>query len=716
MKMVKHLIYYMSLLATVLLSACTDNDATIADEPLPDGMGRIRIAISSPEIVGGGTTRGVNTVPWEDPDHEWEKLQNFRIYICTESNQVVDIIEGTKADMTGEAGTASTYNKRSKELKSSPLTAGKYHIFATANFNSSEAATNSANEDDVYDDGISVGSIIDPANNTFKFANGYSNKNIPMTGKLTDTDGTLKTVTVYNAKETDAGIISVWRVLAKMQFYFTNQSDTKIRIKSVEVEPLNNIASGDDAGKGLIYLFSKDYLESEKNLKPNTAGASKIDKGVTATWALHDDVATNATVSESGMLASASLSYGSDKLTATGPRVANDLAGTKLQKFNANVFVPAPDPEHDPPITRDEDATITFTVKPASGVTFKPTHLSFKACRVGTDGGNFDVVTVNGSTVTEIAKGVRPERSNVAPYVSSYEYTLNAPAITNADEYTVKIYLYNLLENKEYAFSDVVITGIATQNISVAPAASNATDGVTLPSDAMSSDIGAFEYLPSSPLELAAGATTHDPFFFYVNETDKSFTTINNQLSLRFKIQRWNATTNSWYDDEIRYGVTTHYGDGTTGHDGFNVIRRNDWIHIPVVLTDWQFRVEPLAFVPIAGYPATTVSSDGLTATFSTGGMIALQPFIKKYSEETWRSFDIHDPEISDISISWKSQTGSESLVTTPFIYDPITKSIIGELNNNLGAGTYKTSITVNATLDSYPYSFTFNVVLKKTE
>ena len=272
MKMVKHLIYYMSLLATVLLSACTDNDATIADEPLPDGMGRICIAISSPEVVGGGTTRGVNTVPWEDPDHDWEKLQNFRIYICTESNQVVDIIEGTIADMTGETGTTSTYNKRSKELKSSPLTAGKYHIFATANFNSSESATNSANENDVYDDGISVGSTIDPANNTFKFANGYSNKNIPMTGKLTNTDGTLKTVTVVNAKETDAGIISVWRVMAKLQFYFTNLSDTKIRIKSVEVEPLNNIASGDDEGKGLIYLFSKDNLESERTLGPILQG------------------------------------------------------------------------------------------------------------------------------------------------------------------------------------------------------------------------------------------------------------------------------------------------------------------------------------------------------------------------------------------------------------------------------------------------------------
>ena len=34
-------------------------------------------------------------------------------------------------------------------------------------------------------------------------------------------------------------------------------------------------------------------------------------------------------------------------------------------------------------------------------------------------------------------------------------------------------------------------------------------------------------------------------------------------------------------------------------------------------------------FKGYAGYPATLLSSDALTATFNTGGMIALQPFVK---------------------------------------------------------------------------------------
>ena len=162
--------------------------------------------------------------------------------------------------------------------------------------------------------------------------------------------------------------------------------------------------------------------------------------------------------------------------------------------------------------------------------------------------------------------------------------------------------------------------------------------------------------------------------------------------------------------------MTTPYIDGGAGGNGFNVIRRNDWIHIPIHITDWQLRIEPLAFVPIAGYPATTVSSDGLNATFSTGGMIALQPFVKKYSDDTWRDFG--DPEVTFVSISWKNSDGTDvfgdgKIVKTAFAYDPVTKSIIGELNNDKVGHNYMTTFVVNVTLGSYGYSFTFNVILQ---
>lgn len=489
----------------MLMVACSSDEATDDVQPLPEGMGRICISICTPEN-NPNLTRAVNVSPWEDPDHEWEKLQTFRILICDADHNVVDIISGTKADMTGETGTASTYNKRSRVLRSNALTAGSYYIYATANYN----------------DGYSIGSTVNP-DATVKFANGYSatgitqfgdENPIPMTGRLSSA------VSVTSGAETDAGIISVWRVMGKMQFYFTNEAERPIRIIGVEVEPIN-LASNDGPG---IYLFSKDDLESINNLAPG----------------------------------------------ATPP------------------------------------------------------------------------------------------------------------------------------------------TG---------------KEGITLPNGARN-NVGTVRYQPATiPLTLAAkndGNTDEGTLFFYVNETDATFTTTENQLSLRFKVQRQKAD-NQWYDEEIRYGVTTNYGNGTTGQDGFNVIRRNDWIHIPIVLTDWQFSIEPLAFAPIAGYPAKTLSSDALTATFSTGGMIALQPFVKKYNDKTWRDFD--DSEVTLVDIHWKNSdgtdvSGSGKIVKTDFAYDSYSRCIIGELNNDLTGGPYKTTFTVSVKLgptgSQYDYTFTFNVILQK--
>lgn len=517
MMKIRHYILLIPLLVlmALLMAACSSDSDVATDDtkPLPEGMGRIRITICTPE-ANPDLTRAVGSPAWENPDHEWERLQTFRILICNASdNKVVKIISGDKSQVSAVSGTSYPY-KQSADI-TTEITAGTYIIYATAN----------------YADGYGVGSTVN-TDATEKFYNGYSatgttlfgNENpIPMTGKLTTVDGgsTMKTVTVSAGSTTDAGTITVWRVMSKLQFEFTNEALEQIQIMGIEVDPINQINTGDDAGKGLVYLFSKDDLTSEANLAAN--GGVTLPSGVT-----------------------------------TG--------------------------------------------------------------------------------------------------AVSYEISSETPLLT-----------------------------LAAKN------------------DANTDDEGTC--------------------FFYVNESNATFTTTQNQYSLRFKIKRGGTI------EELRYGVTTHYGNGTTGQNGFNVIRRNDWIHIPIVLTDWQLRIEPLAFVPIAGYPATTVSSDGLTATFGTGGMIALQPFIKKKNHTTWRDFG--DSEITLVSIHWKNSDGEDKavynsdgtakdgvgkIVKTAFAYDDVTKCIIGELNNDLTGGPYKTTFTINVELGTsplYQYSFTFNVILQ---
>lgn len=553
-----HLSFSVALLAAVLLSACASDDSTKTEEPLPDGMGRIQTTITTRSVLEDPNKDPVHENPWETPDHDWEVMHSLRVIICKASdNTVVQIIEVADQDInhsvpatppTAAHNQNDYYYSSDVTVTSDPLPVGDYHVFATAN----------------YDDGYQVGERIN-LDRTEKFPFGLSmenddytgvepkdipfgvQRNIPMTGKLTD-NGALKSVHVSNRAETDAGVLTVWRVIGKMQFEFTNESDKDIRIVGIEVEPVNLASEGPG-----IYLFSHDDLTLTDNLE----------------------------------------------------------AGENHETGKYGVSLP-------------------------------------------------------------------PKGNN----------------------------------------------------------AKSARD-----------DVGTVKYQPATiPLTLAAkgGENNKGTIYFYLNESDATFTTTQNQLSLRFKVQR-KKDDNTWYDEEIRYGVTTHHdltnNDPYGGYKGgFNVIRRNDWIHIPVVLTDWQLRIEPLAFVPIAGYPAKTLSSDGLTATFSTGGMIALQPFIKKYSDSTWRGFG--DPEITygevvmdsedntkvndedswEASIRWKNadgdtKSGDDLIVKTPFAYDPVTKCIIGELNQDKVGDNYMTTFTVCLRLGpaeaQYVYTFTFNVVLK---
>lgn len=672
-------------LTAMLMVACSEDVATGESQTLPEGMGRIRISICTPES-NPNLTRAVNTTtPWIVPDHDWETIRTFKILICDESNNVVDIISGDHTDMQLVGGTTSSY-KRSGELHSGVLPAGSYKIYATANI----------------DDGYNVGSTVN-LERTEKFINGYSattqesfaegkvpfgaQKNIPMTGKLD------ASVVVTSGTDTDAGIITVWRVMAKMQFEFTNETSQQVKILGIEVDPINQAS----ATNGGIYLFSKDNLTSITNLA--TPNLSEATNDVTATWPLHETMQTQATLSSASLFSEAQLSWGT-KLESTGYREASDAVHTKLQKFKVLEKV----------THIDEGSAIVFAVKPNSGYTFTPKNLSFKATRGGTDGGHFDVVAIGNGTSTTLATGLRPMRYNGTggenpTYISTYEYSLNHSATSGV--FYVKIYLYDLDLGKDYAFSDVVITG------DVKSIGAGKGENITLPQAALT-DVGKVRYEPSTELTLNASGGTGN-LFFYVNETDATFTTKENQLSLRFKIQR------NGYTEELRYGVTTPYIDGRTGGNGFNVIRRNDWIHIPVHLRDWTFRVEPLAFVPIAGYPAVTLSSDALTTTFSTGGYIILQPFAQKNNDGIWRDFS--DPEVTFVSLSWKNNdgtnvSGSGKIFVTPPAYDSVTKCITGGLNNSLTAGTYITTVIVNVKLgptgSQYDYSFTFNVILQK--
>ena len=113
--------------------------------------------------------------------------------------------------------------------------------------------------------------------------------------------------------------------------------------------------------------------------------------------------------------------------------------------------------------------TVTFTLKPQTGHTFKPTTIEFDAVKCGTDGGNFDVYIKNGTAAEKaLETGVAPLRNKVASGnaagFSHHTYQLSDQLVQAGKAFQLILYVYNFNgqdnENpKSIAFRNVVIGG-----------------------------------------------------------------------------------------------------------------------------------------------------------------------------------------------------------------------------------------------------------------
>ena len=213
-------------------------------------------------------------------------------------------------------------------------------------------------------------------------------------------------------------------------------------------------------------------------------------------------------------------------------------------------------------------------------------------------------------------------------------------------------------------------------------------------------------------------------FTFYVNESAKpennTSATLGNGSGLFYLTL--GIKTGTGEDVVYSHALIDQRGETEADNGAWHYIARNDYRVIPVILSDWLFRIEPLAFVPIAGYPAVMLSSDAQKATFSTGGPIILQPFVKKRTDTNWRDFS--DPDVEFVSVHWSNsdgddQSGAGKILESPLQYDATSKCLYGVLNNSLAARLYKTAVTITVKLGptagpQYTYSFTCDVILDK--
>ena len=258
------------------------------------------------------------------------------------------------------------------------------------------------------------------------------------------------------------------------------------------------------------------------------------EKDFTAMWPLKDaTIQTAATTSKDGLFSVAEMSWG-DKLTPTSLRTD---AGVTRQQFQPNEQVGG----------QDEGAAIIFAMKPKKALTFTPKKLSFNASKVGTNGGAFDVVVVSGDQSYTLGTGINPQLAKESPYVSNHEFDLsNIPATD--DMLYAKIYVYNLATNKQYAFSDVTITGDVQGSIEAVP---TYTLNVTLGTEGagkVSSNPAGSEFDEGTQITVTA---TENFGYHFANWTDAEGNVVSENATCSFEISANTVLTANYTKTDV---------------------------------------------------------------------------------------------------------------------------------------------------------------------
>ena len=126
-------------------------------------------------------------------------------------------------------------------------------------------------------------------------------------------------------------------------------------------------------------------------------------------------------------------------------------------------------------------------------------------------------------------------------------------------------------------------------------------------------------------------------------------------------------------------------------------INRNDFITIPVLITDWELRLDVRFYPPIGGYPAVIVDNKGTEfyARFGTSGFFEITPQVSD-------SYTGAAVAADNVSVALSVESGSEIFSQVPVW---LNGEIVGELAENT-SGTAVINLDVTVTNGSLKQTF----------
>ena len=205
---------------------------------------------------------------------------------------------------------------------------------------------------------------------------------------------------------------------------------------------------------------------------------------------------------------------------------------------------------------------ITVGVMPASGHKFKPTKVSFDACKVGTDGGGIVVKVKEGNGTEKELGSVTPLRNKVTDGndkgYSHHEFYVNDFNVED-NAFQLLLYVTDIAENKEMAFRNLTIEGTVDSQIwTVGDFLSDVTCKVK-PSTEAATEVSMFDLVKN----LKNGETVRYTTKLYEQPTDFNFVPVAD-------LENFEVTMS--YESNILTANVSGLKNGVTENISFNIM------------------------------------------------------------------------------------------------------------------------------------------------
>lgn len=260
-----------------------------------------------------------------------------------------------------------------------------------------------------------------------------------------------------------------------------------------------------------------------------------------------DAKALEGTISADGILSYATASLGSD-LEFLGTFKVGSLTVTKIQpKVVAS--------------GNGEANAISFSLKTKKGLSLLGKSFSFDACKLGTNGGNLDVVAEVSGKSYELLTAQSPQNANIAPYYSHYTADLSKIPATG-DELVIKVFIKKVTVNKQYGFANFAITASTEGEV-------EQVNSYQLSATLANAEAGSIQVSPKGNVfdegtQVSVKATENFGYHFekWIDETGKTISTEN---PYSFAITA-NTSLQAVYTSQPVYALTLSLTSGALNH------------------------------------------------------------------------------------------------------------------------------------------------------